>query len=71
MHALLDVGYKGYFTLECDSALRSSNYWLGHRRAFDKDTRLAEPPLCLRKEMERFMYLTGKYILEAYGVFEE
>ena len=25
----------------------------------------------LQKELERFMYKTGKYILETYGVFEE
>ena len=71
MHALLDVGYKGYFTLESGSSLRSSNYWLGHRKAFEQDNRLANPPLYLQKELERFMYKTGKYILETYGVFEE
>ena len=71
MHALIDSGYKGYFTFECGSALRSQMYWLGHRRTFEKDTRLANPPLCLQKELERFMYQTGKYILDTYGVFEE
>ena len=71
MHALIDSGYKGYFTLESSSSLRSDKYWLGHRRAFDKDMRLANPPLFLQKELERFMYHTGKYILEAYGAFEE
>lgn len=71
MHALIDMGYKGYFTFECSSALRSQKYWLGHRRSFEKDQRLVNPPLCLQKELEKFMYQTGKYILESYGVFED
>ena len=71
MHALIDVGYKGYFTLECSSALRTKKYWLGHRRNFEGDSRLENPPLCLQKELEKFMYQTGKYILEAYDMFEE
>lgn len=71
MHALIDVGFKGPFTLEADSPLRPHQYWLGNRRDFEKDNRLANPPLFLQKEIERFMYQTGKYILEMYDVFEE
>lgn len=71
MHALLDLGFKGPFTLESGSALRFSQYWLGHRKGFEKDNRLANPPLFLQKELERFLYQTGKYILETYDVFEE
>lgn len=71
MHALIDVGYKGPFTLEAGSSLRPHQYWLGNRRDFEKDNRLANPPLFLQKQLERFMYLAGKYILETYGAFEE
>lgn len=71
MHALKDVGFQGPFTLESGSVLRLKNYWLGNRRDFDKDTRLENPPLYLQKELERFMYKTGKYILETYHEFEE
>lgn len=71
MNALIDVGYTGAFTLESGSALRMNQYWLGNRRTFEPDVRLADPPLCLQKELEKFMYQTGKYILEAYGLFEE
>ena len=71
MHALIDVGYKGYFTMEAGSVLRPARYWLGCRAEFEKDTRLLEPPLELQKELERFMYKTGEYILKTYGVFEE
>lgn len=71
MHALQDVGYQGTFTLESSSSLRPNRYWLGNRRSFEKDTRLANPPLQLQKELEKFLYQTGKYILESYGLFEE
>jgi sugar phosphate isomerase/epimerase len=33
MHALIDVGYNGYLTLECNSSLRPPRYWLGDSRA--------------------------------------
>ena len=71
MHALKDVGFQGPFTLECSSSLRQQKYWLGRRRSFEKDTRLANPPLCLQKELEKYLYQTGKYILEQYDMFEE
>ena len=71
MHALIDVGYKGFFTMEAGSVLRPAKYWLGNRQEFDRDTRLLNPPLELQKEMERFMYKTGEYILKSYGVFED
>ena len=70
MHALKDVGFQGPFTLEAGSCLRPKNYWLGGRRNFEQDTRLANPPLFLQKELEKFMYQTGKYLLEMYNVFE-
>ena len=71
MHALMDVGYKGYFTLECDSSLRKSNFWLGSRRKFERDTRLAEPQLFMQRHIEKMMCETAEYILKAYDVFEE
>ena len=70
MHALLDVGYKGVFTFECDSPLRPANYWLGNRRGFDRANGLANPPMELRVEMEKFMYRVGRHILTAYGLLE-
>lgn len=70
MHALIDVGFRGPFTMEAGSVLRPAKYWLGNRQEFKRDTRLLNPPLELQKEMERFMYKTGEYILKSYGVFE-
>ena len=71
MHALIDVGYKGYFTLECGSDLIPKKYWLGSRRDFDGDSRLSEPQLFMRRHLENLLYDTAKYILEAYDAFEE
>ena len=71
INALTDIGYKGYFTLECCSSLISKEYWLGSRRDFDRDTRLAEPPLFMKERTEALLYDTAKYMLEAYDLFEE
>lgn len=71
MHALKDVGFKGAFTFESGSALSPHRYWLGNRKDFAKDKRLENPPLYLQKELEKFLYKTGRYILEAYNEFEE
>ena len=68
MHALMEIGFKGPFTLECDSSLRGYNYWLGGRRRFDKDTRLSEPQLFMQRHIEKMMYETAEYILKAYGL---
>ena len=71
MHALIDSGYSGYFTFEASSCLRHSRYWLGNRRAFEEDDRLAEPQLFMQKQLEKLMFDTGKYILEKYNLYEE
>ena len=71
MHALIDSGYSGYFTFEASSCLRHSRYWLGNRRAFEEDNRLAEPQLFMQKQLEKLMFDTGKYILEKYDLYEE
>ena len=71
INALIDIGYKGYFTLECCSSLISKEYWLGGRRDFDRDTRLSEPPLFMKERTEALLYDTAKYILSSYGLFEE
>lgn len=71
INALTDMGYKGYFTLECCSSLIPKDYWLGGRRDFDRDTRLAEPPLFMKESTEALLYETAKYLLSSYGIFEE
>ena len=70
MNALIDVGFKGYFTLECASSLIPSRYWLGSRREFPRDTRLAHPQLFMQRHLEALMYETAKHILSAYDLLE-
>lgn len=72
MHALVDIGYTGTFTMECDSTMRSARCWFGgDRQIMPGEERLLHPPLCVQKDLERALYTCGKYILESYGLFEE
>ena len=70
MHALIDVNYQGYFTLESVSCLIPKIYWLGGRRSFDKYSRLAEPQLFMQRKLEELSYQTAEYILREYNIFE-
>ncbi len=69
--ALIDVGYKGYFTLECDSSLIEYNKWTGERRRFERSGKLREPQLFMQRHIEAMMYDTAKWMLEEYGIFDE
>ena len=71
MNALIDVGFKGYFTLECSSSLVPRKSWLGGRREFEKDTRLVHPQFFMQKRLIALLYETAKHILTAYDLFEE
>ncbi len=71
VHALMDIDFKGYFTLECGALLRGASAWPHKRRIFEKDTRLLQPPLCLQEKAEALLYESAKYILSAYDLFEE
>ena len=68
--ALIDVGFKGFFTLECMSSLRSYDCWQGVRRRFEKEARLREPQLFMQRHLEKMMYETSEWMLKAYGIFE-
>jgi sugar phosphate isomerase/epimerase len=72
--ALIDVGYQGYFTLECDSTLIKYDQWTGKRRRSDEyrgERKLSQPQLFMQRHIEAMMYETSKWMLEAYGLFEE
>ena len=71
MHALIDVGFGGPFTLECDASLRGYRYWLGDRRPYEADQRLAQPQLFMQRHMEKMLYAMAKHILTAYDLCEE
>lgn len=71
INALLDIGYKGYFTLECSSTLIKNEFWLGDRRVFEKEKRLIHPQPFMQRRISQLSYEIAKYILETYGLFEE
>lgn len=71
INALIDVGFGGFFTLECDSSLIEYNQWTGKRRRFEKSSKLREPQLFMQRHIEAMMYETSRWMLEQYGLFEE
>ena len=71
MHGLIDIGYKGYFTLECESTLKDGKGWPYKRRPSTRDDRLFDVPLEIIRLQEKVLYATAKYILEQYDCFEE
>ena len=71
IQALIDVGFKGTFTLECMSSLRSYDNWQGDRRRFEKESKLREPQLFMQRHLEKMMYETSEWMLKTYGIFEE
>lgn len=68
--ALIDVGFKGDFTLECEGTLREYDSWLGNRRRFDRADKLREPQLFMQRHIEKMMYETAEWFLKTYGLFE-
>lgn len=71
LHALIDVGFKGCFTLESSSSLIKKDYWLGSRRDYPADTRLSEPQLFMQQKLEALMYEIAAHILSSYDLLEE
>lgn len=71
MNGIIDAGYNGYFTFEVLNGLLGSENRHCPRHAFERDKRLLEPTLAMRKDVERLLYTIGKHCLSSYGVFEE
>ena len=68
--ALRDVGFGGYFTLECSSTLIKYTQWPVKRRRFEGDARLRDPQLFMQRHVERMMYETAEWMLKEYDLFE-
>lgn len=69
--ALIDIGYKGYFTFEADCTVSFGNTWQLKRKTFDKDTRLFNPTTEMYDAAEKFLFEIGKACLTAYGIYED
>ena len=66
MHAIIESGFTGYFTLEADSAV----FTRPKIEHFDAP-RLSPAPVAVKQAMLRYLYDVSKATLEAYGMFEE
>lgn len=71
INALIDINYKGYFTLECSSSLLQNDNWLFKRKQYIKSERLINPQLFMQRRIEALLYDTAEYILSAYDIFEK
>lgn len=74
INALIDVGFKGYFTLECDSSLIKYNQWTGVRRRFEGkniEQKLKDPQLFMQRHIETMMYETAEWMLRSYDIFDK
>ena len=71
IRALIDVNFKGYFTLECSSSLVRYDQWTGARRRFAGGSKLGEPQLFMQRHIEKMMYDTARWMLSEYGIFED
>ena len=69
--ALIDSGYKGYFTFEAECTLSLGNAWHVKRKKFDKNNRLFNPTTEMYDANEKFLFEIGKSCLSAYGIYEE
>lgn len=69
--ALIDSGYKGYFTFEAECTISFGTTWQLKRRKFDRDTRLFNPTTEMYDAAEKFLFQIGKACLSAYGIYEE
>lgn len=76
MQGLIDNGFTGCFTLECESPLLWSGEWNQSRiatlsrRPFEKSTKLFNPPIEIQCFYEELLFKTASFILEQYGLSE-
>ena len=72
IRGLADIDYKGYFTFECDNFPMRGGGWPYCRHNDEPETaKLQNPSLELKLMAENYLYETGKYLLEKYGICEE
>ncbi len=68
MTALVEIGYDGAFTFECDSNLIYGKSWLNSRKDFDKSLKLYNPPIEVKISTEKTMLQIGEYMLTQYEI---
>lgn len=65
MRALIDVGFNGPFTFECCCTIKNKI------KAFDQRLGLGNLSIDVVRAYEKALYQTGKYLLKAYGIYED
>ena len=72
---LLDIDFKGAFTLEAFSVPVAPTFCICNRERFteksDACDRLWLPPIEFKKRGEKLMYDMARWMLESYGCLEE
>ena len=69
LQGLIDIGYEGTFNFEVLTMTRAIRPAFTYGGEVVK--KLEQPPLSLWVKANALLYETGKYMLEAYGLFEE
>lgn len=70
IRGLIDSGFKGCFTFECDHLFNPFNAWPNARRQLftDGSAKLTELPLPLMRQAQALLYSVGCRMLESYGI---
>ena len=68
INALIDIGFKGPFTLECCSPIIPSDNWIKPRNVFAKDTRALEPTFEMQLDLIKYTRKVAEYLLSLYGI---
>lgn len=68
MCALMEIGYDGAFTFECENNLIPGVSWPYARKVYDQSGKAYKPSLEIKLEMEKTLYNIGKYILTQYEI---
>lgn len=68
MCALVETGYTGAFTFECENNLIPGISWPYARTVYDQSQKAYKPSLEIKLEMEKTLYSIGKYILTQYEI---
>ena len=64
MRGLIDIDFKGYFTLETDGFVK-------YNRLKVPGDKLAHPTKEIKKEALKLQHMIAKHLLDAYGLYEE
>ena len=68
--ALIEIGFSGPFTLECNNTLVLPHGWPFGRGEYAESKKLLTPPVFAYDALEKLLFDLGKYMLTSYGVYD-